>query len=344
MRRQMALSLSIGGVRCVGAAATAPRDPAASPTRGDAASDAAGSRQRLERSASSSTAGSSAGCASTRSAASASSTRTALSAADGGGHSRSAAQGGDIAPAHSSDCEAARAEHRARAARAAAARMAAADGAGALPPVCAGRADEWFQGLHPAVAAALAKDLAVAAAGGPGQLPHAPGAAPQLLAPAFLGAPPTVLFPPPPAGGCGEDGDGGTHTGAAGTCGASGAAAPGACCLTLPLRHTKLLVQYISPTCKPVKQARPACTSARGGRARRPPPARPVTARRTGLWGPTRAPDRARPPQAFRRAGFKPTKGCAWSVMWGRPADVLADGVLRELGPFQRINHFPGRH
>jgi hypothetical protein len=50
------------------------------------------------------------------------------------------------------------------------------------------------------------------------------------------------------------------------------------------------------------------------------------------------------PTQVFKQAGFKVTKGDAWSVLWGRPAELLTEDVLRALGPFQRINHFPGEH
>ncbi|GBF87853.1 hypothetical protein Rsub_00565 [Raphidocelis subcapitata] len=46
--------------------------------------------------------------------------------------------------------------------------------------------------------------------------------------------------------------------------------------------------------------------------------------------------------QAFRTAGFRPARGQGWSVLWGRPGDVLAEETLRALGPFQRVNHFPG--
>ncbi|KIY96565.1 Tubulin polyglutamylase TTLL5 [Monoraphidium neglectum] len=46
--------------------------------------------------------------------------------------------------------------------------------------------------------------------------------------------------------------------------------------------------------------------------------------------------------EVFKQAGFKVTKGDAWSVLWGRPAELLTEDVLRALGPFQRINHFPG--
>lgn len=48
-------------------------------------------------------------------------------------------------------------------------------------------------------------------------------------------------------------------------------------------------------------------------------------------------------PQAFRQAGFKVVKGGAsWTVMWGRPADILTEDILKAMRPFQRINHFPG--
>lgn len=70
---------------------------------------------------------------------------------------------------------------------------------------------------------------------------------------------------------------------------------------------------------------------------------------------------------AFRRAGLRPAAASrasarasdssgggnggsggtaaagAWSVLWGRPADALADAaLLAALGPFQRVCHFPG--
>jgi len=72
----------------------------------------------------------------------------------------------------------------------------------------------------------------------------------------------------------------------------------------IALQHTKLCVRYIGGTSKPVKQA-------------------------------------------FKQAGFQATTkpgSSGWSVLWGRPADVLTDAVLKSLNPLQRVNHFPGAY
>jgi len=42
---------------------------------------------------------------------------------------------------------------------------------------------------------------------------------------------------------------------------------------------------------------------------------------------------------AFRRAGFKPTQGNNWNVMWGK---ALKMAEYTDLDCFQKVNHFPG--